>query len=310
MSNTKLVSIIIPTYNVENYIKEAVNSILDQTYPNIEIIIVDDSSTDGTFTILKEYEKKHSSIKVFQNDKNRKISYTLNHALKYTSGDYIARMDGDDISALDRIEKQIDFLKNNPNIDLVGTHITKIDEDGNFIKYDRKITDAQLIKRTLLYVSPITHPSWMCKRCVYEQLSGYREVAPAEDYDFLLRMATEGFTFTNMDYMGLYLRLRKGNTASAQGLKQRKAVNYVLGLYNERVIEGKDSYSKEAFEKATICFPADMWYYNKSQKFSDKASVMRSKRNPFCLIYYLLAALLSKHQMQFLLRGFRYSFLK
>ena len=105
MNNKKnpKVSVIIPTYNVERYIQECIKSIQEQTYDNIEIVVVDDCSTDKTYEILKNIEEKDRRLKVFKNDKNMKICYTLNRALKNSTGEYIVRMDGDDISSSDRI---------------------------------------------------------------------------------------------------------------------------------------------------------------------------------------------------------------
>jgi glycosyltransferase involved in cell wall biosynthesis len=98
IQNLPLISVIIPTYNVENYIIDSVNSIINQTYKNIEIIIVDDNSNDNTFKILNSLKELDSRIKLYKNNKNLKIVNTLNFAISVSSGEYIARMDGDDIS--------------------------------------------------------------------------------------------------------------------------------------------------------------------------------------------------------------------
>ncbi|MEF3401434.1 glycosyltransferase family A protein, partial [Listeria monocytogenes] len=113
-----LVSVIIPTYNVEEYIEECIVSIQKQTYENLEIVVVDDCSSDNTFEILCRLAKDDTRIKVFQNDKNMKICYSLNKALENSSGEYIVRMDGDDVSSLDRIEMQLNYLQKNKDIDL------------------------------------------------------------------------------------------------------------------------------------------------------------------------------------------------
>ena len=100
----KLVSVIIPVYNVEKYVKEAIQSIQNQTYINLEIIVIDDGSSDKTYTIVEELARNDERIKLYKNEKNLKIVKTLNRALSLANGENIARMDGDDISALDRIE--------------------------------------------------------------------------------------------------------------------------------------------------------------------------------------------------------------
>ncbi len=101
-----LISVIIPVYNVQSFVEEAILSICNQTYRNLEIIVVDDCSTDETYTIVENLVKKDSRIKLFRNRKNSKIVKTLNFALEQANGEFIARMDGDDISSLLRLEKQ------------------------------------------------------------------------------------------------------------------------------------------------------------------------------------------------------------
>ena len=112
--NNPLVSVIIPCYNAEKYVEEAVRSIMTQTYKNIEILVTEDCSTDNTLKILKNLEKEDSRIKVIQNKKNLKIVKSLNNMINIAQGKYIARMDADDISLPERIEKQVRFMEENP----------------------------------------------------------------------------------------------------------------------------------------------------------------------------------------------------
>ncbi|WFT52817.1 glycosyltransferase family 2 protein [Acinetobacter baumannii] len=105
-----LISVLIPVYNVEAFVKEAVSSICNQTYKNIEIIVVDDCSTDNTYNIVAELAIIDPRIRLYKNDKNSKIVKTLNFALEQAKGEFIARMDGDDISTPERLEKQLEFL--------------------------------------------------------------------------------------------------------------------------------------------------------------------------------------------------------
>ena len=113
--NNPLVSVIIPCYNAEKYVEEAVRSIMTQRYKNIEILVTEDCSTDNTLKILKNLEKEDSRIKVIQNKKNLKIVKSLNNMINIAQGKYIARMDADDISLPERIEKQVRFMEENPD---------------------------------------------------------------------------------------------------------------------------------------------------------------------------------------------------
>ena len=127
MVNNPLISVLIPVFNVELYVRQAINSITNQTYKNLEIIIVDDCSADSTYNIVKQLQESDNRIKLFRNSKNLKIAETLNYALSQASGEYIARMDGDDYSDPTKIEKQYTFLLNNPDFVLVGTNYVLVD---------------------------------------------------------------------------------------------------------------------------------------------------------------------------------------
>jgi glycosyltransferase involved in cell wall biosynthesis len=248
--NNSLVSVLIPVYNVETFVEEAIQSITSQTYQNLEIIVIDDASTDNTYKIIETLTKQDCRIKLYKNEKNLKIVKTLNRALTLATGEYIVRMDGDDISIPDKVEKQLAFLKNNPNIDLVGSHIVFIDQYGNEIKRTTMATSCESCKNIASIAIPILH-IWMCKKRVYDTLSGYRELPGAEDYDFLLRMLSKNMKITNLDEFLYKVRLRDGNTVSSIGRKQIKIANYALQLYKTRTEYGIDDFTNENFIKAT-----------------------------------------------------------
>ena len=128
-----LVSIVIPVHNGEKYIKEAIDSCLKQSYPTLEIIVVDDKSTDNTLTILREYEQVDSRIKVLAVEKQNGLGNVINIGIKESNGKYIARMDSDDVMYQDRIVKQVEYLENNPNCVAAGGQIDIIDENSNVI---------------------------------------------------------------------------------------------------------------------------------------------------------------------------------
>src|SRR5690606_28917246 len=110
-----LVTVFMPVYNSEQYIREALESILNQTYQNLDILLVDDGSTDRSVEIIKSYQD--TRIRLIQNEKNMGIPYTRNVGLKEAKGKYIAIMDSDDIAVSNRIERQIQYLETNPHID-------------------------------------------------------------------------------------------------------------------------------------------------------------------------------------------------
>ena len=153
----KLISVLMPTYNVEKFIGAAVESILTQTWTNFELIIVDDCSTDHTYNILKEYAAKDSRIQLYKNEINSKICKTLNKALCHAKGEFIVRMDGDDVSLPDRFERLYQFLVDNPQVDLVGSNVITIDEEGKEIGRKSYIYTNEGIKRGNKYMPCIAH---------------------------------------------------------------------------------------------------------------------------------------------------------
>ena len=298
------VSVLMPTYNVERYIEKAVKCILNQTYKNIELIIVDDCSSDKTYEILRQLSEIDERIKLFRNVENKKICYTLNEALRNSTGKYILRMDGDDLCELDRIEVQLKFLIDNPNIDLVGTSTISIDENDNKISTMKMIGSYKNLKKILLIATPVLH-IWMARREVYESLNGYREIPYVEDYDFLLRMNAKGYKFCNIsEYYGYSVRKRQGNTVSSVGLKQRKAFNYVRKLYKERLRKGYDSFDENSYTKAIMVKKRELIKYNKSLEFLEKAIIYKSDKNLIWVLYILKSILTSKYQSVYILRSF------
>lgn len=198
MNMRPLVSIIMGAYNCETTLRNCINSIIMQTYENWEFIICDDCSTDNTLEIIKEYQKIDSRISVIQNEKNLRLAASLNKCLEVAKGKYIARMDADDESLPERIEKQVEFLENNKEIDVVGCNRIIFDDDGekgvrkSIEKPDRNV----LIKNT-----PFAHPTIMMKKEVYDRLGGYvsnKATMRAEDLELWFRFFENNFKGYNM----------------------------------------------------------------------------------------------------------------
>ncbi|EJT6478055.1 glycosyltransferase family 2 protein [Clostridium perfringens] len=297
------ISILMPTYNVEKYVEDAVNSILEQSYKNFELIIVDDCSSDNTYNILEKMAEKDERIKLYRNTENKKIAYTLNKALSYSKGNYIARMDGDDISEIDRLEKQINFLKKNHNIDLVGTGTISINENGEELNRTSYIESFESLKKIAMLSSPVLH-IWLAKREVYDLLKGYREIPYVEDYDFLLRMLSLNKKFSNIDnYFGYKVRIRNGNTATSVGIKQRKAFEYCRNLYKERKKNSEDSFSLAEFNDFIKSSDREKHNYNNSIKLLNKGFSLKANNDFRWIFFIILSSIKSKYQFKYLCRA-------
>ena len=304
----RLVSVIIPVYNVELYVEEAIQSIQKQTYKNIEIIIVDDSSTDKTYSIVNHLKQHDPRIKLYKNKKNYQIATTLNRAFLNSTGEYIVRMDGDDISMPDRIEKMVSALEKNNEYDLLGTSMTTMDEKGKVIGFTAHYSSEILLKSILKYVIPMSH-IWIAKRIVYDTLGGYREISGAEDDDFIFRATSYGFRYTNLEnYYGYYVRLgREGNSNSLLGLKKLKMRDYTYTLFLEQIKSGgKDTFSKNNLEKYIESNVISTKIYGYSSYFLYKAIESKGKKKYFHFIIFSLLSCISPYQVKYLYGRYRY----
>jgi len=182
------VTVLMSVYNGEKYLREAIDSILNQTFKNFEFLVINDGSTDSTAEILQSYQDPR--IKIINNEKNMGLTGSLNKGLKLAKGEYIARMDADDISLPLRLEKEVEFLDKNPELGLVGILYEVIDEAGNSFGIVKYPTTDKEIKRRLLEGNPFGHGSVMLRKECIVNVGFYRpEFKYAQDFDLLLRIS-------------------------------------------------------------------------------------------------------------------------
>ena len=186
-----MISVIMPVYNAERYLNQAVESILCQTFADFELIAIDDCSTDGSLAMLKSFVERDARVRLLENAQNLGITPTLNRGIQAARGELIARMDADDISLPDRLEKQVTFLQAHPEIGLVSGDAVAIDAQGSSIPEEfALISEPGYIKWLLHFTCPITHPAVMGRKALFEQAGGYDpEILYAEDYDLWQRMS-------------------------------------------------------------------------------------------------------------------------
>ena len=192
-SNNPLVSILIATYNSENFIKETLDSVLNQTYKNLEIVLCDDASSDNTVNILKEYQKKDERVKIIQNNKNLGISLNMNNGSRQCNGKYIAILDGDDWAYPYRIEEQVKLMEENPKVVLCSGYMDICDETLN-VKTTRKYPlEDKNIRKAIIRYNPICHPASMWRTSELKKTTLYSDnFTIARDYDLLVRISKFG----------------------------------------------------------------------------------------------------------------------
>lgn len=194
------ISVIMGIYNSndEDMVQAAIDSILIQSYADFEFIICDDGSTDGTYELLKRIAQQDKRILLLQNAENEGLAVTLNRCLEKARGEFIARMDADDISLPERFEKQLQFLTGNPDSAMVGSNAILFDERGD---WGIRKKDREPSKKSFLFNNPFIHPSIIIRKGVLQEMNGYRtdkEAVRCEDYDLFMRLYAKGMKGCNL----------------------------------------------------------------------------------------------------------------
>ena len=219
-TKTPIVTVLMPVYNGAKYLSEAIDSILNQTFQDFEFLIIDDNSNDNSVELIKQYYD--SRIRLIQNTKNIGQSRTMNRGLELAQGVYVARMDQDDISLPERIEKQVIYFENHPKVGVLGCHVRIVDvELRNFNIRPRPMTNYENQWR-LLYNTSVMHPSVMFRRILFLKYGGYNnEYSPAEDYEYWSRLSQ----FTEIHQLPdvlMKLRIHEANTSISNRSNQLK----------------------------------------------------------------------------------------
>lgn len=189
-----LISVVMPVRNGGRYLDAAVDSILSQSHARLELILVDDNSTDNAISELDKFDRR---LKIMQTDKAG-IANTFNTGFAHSKGKYVARMDADDLSMKQRLECQLDYLELNPAVDIVGCCVEIFSENGlqgGLQRYQRWLNSVRepcQVHRQIFIESPLPNPGTMFRREALEQLGGYRQMEWAEDYDLYLRADAAG----------------------------------------------------------------------------------------------------------------------
>jgi len=215
------VSVVMSVFNGQAFLAEAIESILGQGYHDFEFVIIDDGSTDRTAPMLANYARQDERIRVHRHE-NKGRAASLNIGIGLARGKYIARMDADDIALGIRLEEQIRFMEENPDVGLLGGAFELISDDGsrlmNTIIFPTEDSD---IKSALLVYNPICHPTAVMRKAVSEAVGGYRKaLVDADDYDLWLRIS-ERCQLANLQTSVLQYRIHP-NQVSVKGLRHQQ----------------------------------------------------------------------------------------
>lgn len=201
-------------HNVQGTLDLAVQSILQQSYKEFEFIIIDDASTDNSLRLVKAY--RDPRIQVLQNTDNLGLAKSLNKAIRASRGEYIARMDADDVSDLSRLGKQIEYLNKNPLVDVLGTNALLIDKKGNALGIKQK--PRTFTRVYACFSNPVIHPSVMFRRRIFERVEGYPNWKRGQDYGFFALLLAQNNIIENIrEPLIKYRSIPKSKVALGKG---------------------------------------------------------------------------------------------
>lgn len=247
-----LVSVIIPAWNAESYLGEAIDSILSQTYENIEILIIDDNSDDGTLKVAELYANKYKRIKVVANSENVGIGHNRSIGIKHAKGKYICWQDADDISLPKRIEKQVTFLESRPQVGIVGGWMRFFNKDGDGLVRRYAEDDVELRSKIFKY-NPIAQPASMFRADCYKKVGSYdKTYRLSEDLEMFFRVG-EKYQFGNIQDVVVKYR-QSGTSLTATKLREMERITFKI----------RKKYKKSASYNYTF----SDYVYNLAQKLS------------------------------------------
>jgi len=248
MENPKI-SVIMPVYNSEKFLRESIESILNQTFKNFEFIIINDCSIDNSLKIIKEFMKKDKRIILLNNKKNLAQAKTRNRGLKIAQGKYIAMLDSDDMAMRNRLQVQFYYLEKNPDIFLVGSSAIYIDENGKETRRFKKYDDYKMLAWRLPKSCSIIHPSIMfrnARKFWYNQEFKY-----ANDYNLYLDLLSQGKNLTNIPQFLVKYRVHPDSISFKKQKEQEGFANLAQknhnSLRNKTNFFNKLKYSLKSF---------------------------------------------------------------
>lgn len=295
----KYLSVIMPIYNEKKeWIIESIESILNQTFNDFEfIIIIDNPNNNEAIMLVDYYYKIDKRIKYYVNEKNLGLVKTLNKAISLSNGKFIARMDSDDIALPNRFERQLRYLNDNPDVELVGTNWEFIDENGDILFNHGKLpTNYKFIKKNIKYNNMFLHPSWMFKRSIIERGIKYREIDYCEDYDFITILITNNIIISNINEYLMKYRIRNSSISVSKSYEQFINSCEVINLMKKRLKYNDDNFG---FIKINEFNEREKKKFIKaSNKFIESRSLLKKKKLLSFIKCFIMSSIISKYRLK------------
>jgi glycosyltransferase involved in cell wall biosynthesis len=273
--DSHLVSVIMSVYNAEQYLAQAIESILEQSYSNFEFIILNDGSTDNSHDIVKKYAAKDKRIQLISRP-NKGLIASLNEGLDEARGDFIARQDADDISLPERLQAQVDFLQNHPEIGLLGTNIEVINEKGD--KVSKKVANVDFLtspddlKLAEVFSNQFAHGSIMVKSALLKTSLYDRDYKHAEDFELWSRISHHSQIANLKEPLYLW-RLHQSGVTSANTSEMTSKAMAIAGREFDYYLEHKSDYQFFSFHPFSMRGGIKSYLLRKSSLYRDMATM-------------------------------------
>lgn len=267
-------------YNGEKYLAEAIESILNQTYKNFELIIINDGSKDNSVEIIKNYMKQDNRIVLIDRE-NKGLPYSLNEGISVAKGEYIARMDADDISLPTRFEKQVDYMQKN-ELDVCGSYIKLFGDNRKEQVIKNPITNED-IRFSLLFFSCLAHPTVVFKKEVFDKVKYNVDYKVAQDYQLWCDIANANFKIGNIPEVLLNYREHEAQASIEKFKRQQDTAHKIASDYAKKL--GKEEINlvnQIITSKKTIGLKEIKKLFDDIKNYANKKSIQND------LIFYIL----------------------
>jgi len=292
------ISVIMSVYNGEKYLREAINSILNQTFKNFEFIIVNDGSTDSSLDIIKSYNDARI---VVIDQKNTGQGIGRNIAIKHSNGEYIAILDADDISMPDRLQLQYDFLEKHPECVAVGSNAEIIDKDSNYVYTSNQALSWEEIKNNLPSM-PFIHSSTMYRKTAFDKVGGYPDMRSAEDAFLFNKFAKIGELRNLPDVLIKYRICPTAVTTKSSGKDSKIIENIILDAINDKITEEQKNILKSMAMNRDLKYKTAIYHLHIAKKYlwnnyqpklarKNLIKSLKIKFNKLSIFYYFVSFL-------------------
>lgn len=303
------VTVLMPVYNAGGFLAEAIESILNQTFRDFELLIIDDGSTDRSLGTIKKYTKQDKRVKVVSHGENKGLVATLNEGIGLAEGKYIARQDQDDISAKSRLKKQVEYLDNNPSIGLLGTNYDVIDNRGKTVATTDVFTSPEDIKLAEVFSNQLGHGTIIARRRLLRTFPYDEDFKNAEDYDLWARLSHHT-KIANLSKPLYKWRLHETGMTNTKTAAMQSQVHRIRNREFRYFLSHKSDFKIFSFHPRSMRGGTRSYLEKKSSVFRDMALMycytgLRRKAVPALLLALLYAPWNKKTYRQLIITLFR-----